>query len=70
MKPINSSEKKMRQEKQFKRGGERKYFKDKIKTAVSLLNPKTILNFFPLRIPKPSKLMIASGLEGHKVYDP
>ena len=36
MKHINSSEKKMRQEKQFKRGGERKYFKDKIKTAVSL----------------------------------
>ena len=42
MKPTKcpAREKKMRQEKRKKRGGERA--KSKVKTAVSLLNPKTL----------------------------
>ena len=61
MKPIKcpASEKKTRQEKR-KKGEERKR-KVKVKTAVSLLNPKTCPNF--------ASKYFASGLEGREVND-
>ena len=52
---MPSKRKKMRQEKRKKRGGEKA--KSKIKTAVSLLNPKTISQFCFLRMPELRKLM-------------
>ena len=49
--------KKMRQEKRKKRGGKERKRKVKVKTAVSLLNPKTILKFCFLRMPELHKLI-------------
>ena len=42
--------------------------KEKVKTDVSLLNPKTP-NFSFLCMPELLKLIFCTGLEGHKVYD-
>ena len=46
----------MRQEKQNKREGEKQNQKVKVKTAVSLLSPKTISKFCFLRMSEPHKL--------------
>ena len=46
----------MRQEKE--KGGEERKRKVKVKTAVSLLNPKTIEKFCSLRMPELRKLII------------
>ena len=52
---AQQEKKKMRQEKWKKRGGEKA--KGKVKTAVLLLNPKTILKFCFLYIPELCKLI-------------
>ena len=57
MKPTKcpAREKKMRQEKRKKKGGEKAKSKSQAKTAVSLLNPKTKFCF--LRMPELLKLV-------------
>ena len=56
----------MRQEKRKKKGGEKA--KVKVKTAVSLLNPK-IPNFAFYACPNFASWYFASGSEGREVYD-
>ena len=65
---MPSKRKKKRGKKNKKRREERKR-KVKVKTAVSLLNPKTKSKFCFLRMPELRKLYFASGSEGRQVYD-
>ena len=61
--------KKMRQEKRKKIGEERQR-KEKVKTAVSLLNPKTIFKFYFLRKPELHKLIICMCIRGPQNVHP
>ena len=51
------------------KGGQEGKRKEKLKTAVSLLNPKLSQNFAFRACPNFAHLYITSGSEGHDVYD-
>ena len=59
MKPIScpAKEKKIRQEKQKKRGGEERKRKENVKSAVSLLTPTAVSKFCFLHMPELRKLI-------------